>query len=78
MRHLVQDRVGALLVGGIGHARAEDQVLEEGHAGGVLHRSGIELRHEELVVLHEGIGDPELLLEEGEALLGEQEDVVGV
>ena len=78
MRHLVQDRVGALLVRRIGHAGAEDHVLEEGHARGVLHRPRVELRHEELVVLHEGVRDAELLLEEGEALLGEQEDVVGV
>ena len=78
VRHLVQDRVGTLLVRRIRHPGAEDHVLEEGHARGVLHRPRVELRHEELVVLHEGVGDTELLLEEGEALLGEQEDVVGV
>ena len=74
----MQDRVGALLVGGVGHARAEDHVLGEGDAGSILHGTGVEFGDEELVVLDEGVGNVELPLEEGETLLGQQENVIGV
>ena len=78
VRQLVQDRVGALLVRGVGDAAAEHVVLEERDAPGVLHRAGVELRHEELVVLRERVGGREGLLEEREPLLGDGQDLVGV
>ena len=74
----MQDRVCALFVGGLGHTGPEDEILQECHATGVLHRSGVELRDEELVVLGEGVGNPELLLEERETLLGQFEDVLAI
>ena len=78
VRHLVQDRVGALLVRSLSHAGPEYVILQERHATSIFHRAGIELRHEELVVLREGVGNLELFLEECETLLRELEDVVGV
>src|SRR5439155_13618720 len=52
--------------------------LSERDAARVLHRSGIELRNEELVVLAEDVGIAEVLLEEVEPLLRDQEDLIGV
>ncbi len=76
--HLVQDRLGAALHDGVGDARAEDVVLQEGDRPGVLHRARVELRHEQLVVLAEGVADAEDPVEEVEALLGDLDDVAGV
>ncbi len=75
----VQDRVGPLLVLEVGDLRAE-QVVRLGvrHAAEVLHRAGVEVGHPELVVLRQRVAHPELLVEEVEALLGDQEQVVGV
>ena len=76
---LVQDRVGAVLVLVVGDLRAEDVVLlGVDDAAEVLHRAGVEVGHEELVVLGQRVAHAELLVEEVEALLGDQEDVVGV
>ena len=75
---LVEDRVRALLVGGVGHPGAEHHVLEERDAASILHSAGIELGDEELVVLAEGVGGLELLLEECESLLRQLEDVVRI
>ena len=78
MRELVQDRHRTPLVGHLGHPGPEDIVLVQGHAAGVLHRAGVVLRHEQLVVLRERVGHVEGLLEEREALPGLLEDGVGV
>ena len=78
VRELVQDRLRAPLVGGPADLRAEDVVLEEGHRAGVLHRPGVELRHEELVVLVERVRVVEDLVEVVEALLGDGEQLVRV
>ena len=75
---LVQHGDGAALDLGVGDLGAEDVALEDGHGAGVLHGAGVELGHEELVVLLERVRAVELLLEELEALPGELEDVVGV
>jgi hypothetical protein len=75
---LVQDRDDTTLLDGVGHLRAEDVGLGEGDRTRVLHRAGVELRHEELVVLGEGVGVLELLFVVREALAGLLEDVVGV
>ena len=74
----MQDRVGTLLVGRIGHARPEDHFFAEGHTARVFHCTRIELRHEELVVLCEWVAHAEGALEELEALLGNEEDVLGI
>ncbi len=76
--HLVQDRVAAALVRGPRHLAAEDVLLAEGHHPRVLHRAQVVLGHEGLVVLPEGVRVVEVLVEEVEALLGDQEDVVRV
>ena len=78
VRHLVQDRVGAPLVRVVGDLRAEDVVVEERDAGRVLHRAGVELGHEQLVVLVERIAVVERAVIPVEALLGDQQDLVGV
>ena len=78
VRELVQDRQRAALDLGLGDLAAEDVDLGEGHGAGVLHRAHVVLGREDLVVLLEGVGLVELLLEEGEALLRAVEDVVGV
>jgi len=52
VRHLVQDRVGALLVLEVGDLRPEDVVrLGVRDTAEVLHRARVEVRHPELVVL---------------------------
>jgi len=78
VRHLVQDRVGALLVGRDRLAAAEDHLVAERHAARVLHRAHVVLGHEELVVLAERVAHLEGALEELEALLRHEDDVVGV
>ncbi|MBG9885326.1 hypothetical protein ABE10_01725, partial [Bacillus toyonensis] len=75
---LMEDRHDAPLLDGVGDLAAEDVGLGEGHRAGVLHRAGIELRDEELVVLGEGVRDAELLFVIGEALAGLVEDVLRV
>ena len=57
---------------------AEHIAFQDGDGTRVLHRPGIELRDEELVVLLERVRAPELCLEELETLAGEFEDVVRV
>ena len=78
VRHLVQHGLGAPLVHRPRDAGAEDVVLEERDGGGVLHRARVELRHEQLVVLAEGVPHAEALVEEPEALLGLAEQALGV
>ncbi len=75
---LVQDRRGAGLVRGVGHLGPEHVLVAQGDGARVLHRAGVELRHEQLVVLGERVGEVELLLEVVEALLGDLEDRLGV
>ncbi len=75
---LVQDGRGAQLVGGVGDLGTEHVLVAEGDGARVLHRTGVELRDEQLVVLREGVGEVELVLEVVEALLGDVEDGVGV
>ncbi len=71
---LVQDRRGAGLVRGVGDLGAEHVLVAQGDGARVLHRAGVELRDEQLVVLRERVGEVELLLEVVEALLGDRED----
>ena len=61
-----------------GDPRAEQVLVAEGDAPGVLHRAGVELGHEDLVVGTEGVGHSERLLEHLEAALGGAEDAVRV
>ena len=74
----MQHCLGAPLVGGPGNPAAEDIVLEEGHRAGVLHGAGIELRDEQLVVLTERVGHPEVAVVETETLLGFGEESFSV
>ena len=84
--HVPEPHVGQLVEDGDGaalHARldgpgAEDVVVAVGDAPGVLHGARIELGHEDLVVLREGVGGAEELLVVGEAVAGHLQDLVGV
>ena len=78
VRHLVQDRLGPHLPGEIGYPGAEHVVLQERDAARVLHRAGLELRHEHLVVLAERVPGAERGVVEVEALAGHLEDLVRV
>ena len=78
VRHLVQHRLGAPLVGRPGDLAAEDVVLQERHGAGVFHRAGVELRHEQLVVLAERVRLAEVAVVEAESLLGLGEQPLGV
>ncbi len=74
VRHLVADGVVPRQQLGAGHAGAEEVLVAQDHAAGVLHRAGVELRHPHLVVLAEGITDPEQLVEVVEAAAGHLQD----
>ena len=78
VRHLVQHRLGASLVAVARDLAPEDVVLQECHGACVLHRTGVELGHEQLVVLAECVWHAEVLVIEAEALLGLGEKSVGV
>ena len=78
VRQLVQDRHGAALDRGLGDLGPEHVGLEERHRAGVLHGAGVELRHEQLVVLGERVRDAERALVEVEAGARDVDDVVGV
>ncbi len=78
MRELVQHGDGAAFHLGVGDLAAEDVAFQDGDGPGVFHGAGVELRHEELVVLLERVRAAELGLEELETLPGEFEDVVGI
>ena len=78
VRHLVQDHRAAELVERARLARARQVLVAQRHGAGVLHRAHVVLRHVELVVLAEGVGEVEGVLEEGEALLGDRQDVLEV
>src|ERR1043165_3154484 len=60
------------------HLGPEHVVLGDGDRAGVLHRTRVELGHEELVVLGERVRQVEELLEVGEALPRDVHDLVGV
>ena len=72
----MEDRFAAAHPRTLRDPRPEHVVLGEGHAPGVLHRPGRELRHEELVVLAEHVRIAEALFEEVEPLARELEDLV--
>jgi hypothetical protein len=75
---LVQDGLRPHLVGGVGDLGAEDVLVADGDRARVLHRPGVELGDEELVVLGERVRVGELLLEPVEALPRHREDRLGV
>ena len=75
MSQLVQDRHGAPLHAGLDRPGTEDVVITVGDATGVLHRPGIELGNEDLVILGEGVGRGEQVLVVGEAPLGQVQDL---
>ena len=78
VRQLVQDGDRAALTQRLSHLGTEDESLQEGHAARVLHRTGVELGHEQLIVLLERVGGLELVLVELEALTGQLKHVLSV
>ena len=77
VRHLVRDRDVALEAVGLGDPRAEHQRVAERDAARVLHRAGVELRHERLVVLAPRVADAEQPVQFVEAVLGVREQLLG-
>ena len=75
---LVEDGVRAALVLVVRRRRGEDVLVANGHAAGVLHRTRVEFRHEDLVVLAKRVGVTEVAVVEVEALLGLREQALGV
>ena len=61
-----------------GHLGREEQRVPEGDAARVLHRAGVELRHERLVVVAERVADAEQPVHLVEPLPGQGEQLVGV
>lgn len=53
-------------------------LVPDGDAASILHRSGVELRHEDLGVIGKWIRHPEGAFEDGEATLGDGKDSLGV
>lgn len=78
MCKLVEQHVVAGLVAGGRDPAAEQVLVTEDHAADVLHRPGVVLRNEHLVVLPERVSRPELLLEHPEPGRRGGEDAVGV
>ncbi len=78
MRQLVEDGVSAALVLVVGGLGAKDVLVADGHAAGVLHGAGVELRHEDLVILAKGISKAEVTVVKVEALLGFGKDALCV
>jgi hypothetical protein len=75
VRQLVHDRARPLGALGVGDSRAEDHRVAERDAAGVLHRAGVELGHEGLVVVAERVADAEQLVEGVERLAGDLEQL---
>ena len=75
---LVQDRVPAVVQRRGRDLAAEQVLVPQGHAAHVLHRAAVVLGHEDLVVLAERVGDPEVLLEHLEPAAGDGQDLLGV
>ena len=75
---LVQDRVVPAFVGGVGRPGAEQVLVADRHAAGVLHGPGVELGDEDLGVVGERVGEAEVLLEDLETGFGDGEQPVGV
>ena len=67
---LVQDGLRATLIAVAGGLGGEDILIADGHRTGVLHRTGIELRHEDLVIFAERVGHTEVAVVPVKPLLG--------
>jgi len=78
VRQLVEDGLGAAPALAFGGRVTEDHVLVVGNGADVLHRTGIELRHEDLVVLVEGERVAEEVGVEFEPLFRDFENLVVV
>ena len=77
MRQLVQDDLRALEPLRLGGRVPEQEAVVEGDRADVLHGADVELGHEQLVVLGEGVGLVEEVRVVVEALAGDLEQLVG-
>ena len=64
MRHLVQDHAGEPSSRLSGDRTAPQEALAERDGTDVFHRTRVEVRHDDLVVFAERIGDPKVILKE--------------
>ena len=76
--HLVEDGVRPTGKLGASGRAAVDVVLGEGHEARILHGAEVVLGHEDLVVLAPRVGVAEGVVVEGQALLGDLEDLLMV
>ena len=74
----MQNGDSAALTQSLRNLGTEDVSLQVGHAARVLHRTGVELGHEQLIVLLERVRGLELLLVELEALAGQLKHVLSI
>ena len=74
----MQNGDSAALTQSLRNLGTEDVSLQVGHAASVLHRTGVELGHEQLIVLLERVRGLELLLVELEALTGQLKHVLSI
>ena len=75
---LVQNGDSAALTQSLRNLGTEDVSLQVSHAASVLHRTGVKLGHEQLIVLLERVRGLELLLVELEALTGQLKHVLSI
>ena len=78
MGQLVQNSDHPALSNSVGDLRAEHVTFGESHSTGVLHRSGVELWHKELVIFFKRVGHLEFVFKVGETFFGDIEDVLRV
>jgi hypothetical protein len=77
VRELVLDGAGPDQQRVVRGAPPEQPVVADRHTAGVLHRAGVELRDEHLVVLTERVSQPEEAVVPVQPLPGEREDLLG-
>ena len=78
VRQFVQDGIRAALVLVVRGLGRKDVLVTNCYASGVLHRTGVELRHEDLVIFAKGVGKAEVAVVEIKALFGLREQAFGI
>ena len=74
----MQDGVRATLIHVVGGLRRKDVLITDGDAASVFHRSSIEFRDENLVILAKGVSEAEIRVVEIKTLLSLGEQALSV